>query len=339
MAIHLKTIDIFKNNFHIHDKIFVAYSGGLDSSVLLDSIIHNNIFKNRVKVIHIDHSYKKESLKWTIFCRLNCNFYKIILYKFKSKVEFKSNLESQFRYIRLHFFLNVICKNKTLFLAHHKNDLFETIFLKLFRGSGFLSFIALNFESKIFQINFNRPLLNLDKYHLLNYIINHGLNFILDNSNFNDKFSRNYLRKIVYSFLSKRWDLDNIIFKNRIFLRSNLNYLLIFLKFFKRTYGFNYKFLNIEYLSKLSLFTQIEILRCWINFFGYKSLNYNHLLFIIKNIFFKKLLYFKFHVKNFLLLKSRYNIYMFDNLDNIFFFKFFFYVNRYEIKLYFKFNF
>ena len=50
------------------DKIGIAFSGGLDSTVLLNSIIKLHP-KNRLIALHINHGVNPESDDWEIFCR------------------------------------------------------------------------------------------------------------------------------------------------------------------------------------------------------------------------------------------------------------------------------
>lgn len=304
---------ILLSNTNIHKHIFIGYSGGLDSSVLLDLLAQTAKKKSVLKAIHINYSYNYESYKWAVFCRLNCNNYKIVLYNFILNKKYVSNLEAKFRYLRLNIFSNIILKNKTLLLAQHKTDSFETIIINLFRGTGLSGLGGLKFESRLCQLNLVRPLLSKTREDLLRYAIKNAVCFVVDNSNFNNRFTRNYIRNLIYPIILKKWHLSNFIFKNRIFLYNTLGYLLIFFKYFIKTYGFNYRALSLVYLNNLSSFLRIEVLKLWLSFYNYKSLHYKHFFLIARMLSSNQPLAFDFHVKNYRVLKSKCFIYLIEN--------------------------
>ena len=118
-------------------KIVVAVSGGVDSVVLLDFLVHFFRNKNGQKwleenliVAHFEHGIRgKESQE-------DCEFVRRLAIKYGVKFEFKNgNLgenssEEKARNAR-YIFLRKIAKreNAIIFTAHHKNDLAETFAL------------------------------------------------------------------------------------------------------------------------------------------------------------------------------------------------------------------
>ena len=125
-------------------KIVVAVSGGVDSVVLLDFLVHFFRNKNGQKwleenliVAHFEHGIRrKESQE-------DCEFVRRLAEKDRLKFEFEhgnlgeNSSEENARNAR-YIFLRKIAKreNAIIFTAHHKNDLAETFALNLARGGG-----------------------------------------------------------------------------------------------------------------------------------------------------------------------------------------------------------
>ncbi len=123
------------SNFKFHKNIYIAYSGGVDSGVLL--YLTSKFFdKNKffIRVLHVNHGYNRSAFLWSLFCKNVCNEYKIPLVIFNSKTFSKNkNIEQECRFIRFNNFFDFIFKNSTLLLAHNEDDFLETMFLRLFR--------------------------------------------------------------------------------------------------------------------------------------------------------------------------------------------------------------
>ena len=63
----------FKALIKSFERIGVAYSGGLDSTVLLHLLSREIAFLNKVNAVHINHSINPDSDKWEEFCRKNAD--------------------------------------------------------------------------------------------------------------------------------------------------------------------------------------------------------------------------------------------------------------------------
>ncbi len=283
MAVKLKMLCVCKIKIHKHT--YIGYSGGIDSGVLLDSCCRELSEKYILKAVHINHSYNKASLRWNKFCKNICNIYRIALYTYTVKNEtYKSNLEQIFRSFRFKFFLKLIKKNSTLLLAHHANDLMETVLMRIFRGVGSLDVGGVKYKSKIGHINVVRPLLNLRKQHIVDYMVFNQLVNISDFFNFNIKFSRTYFRTYINQFFYSGILYEHLIIRY-MFLNFNIfNYVNKYVLLFFNTYGLRYKSLFIPYIVDISLFLINEVIRKWISFNNYKLPMYSNLKEIIKLI-------------------------------------------------------
>lgn len=190
-------------------KIVVAVSGGVDSVVLLDFLVHFFRNKNGQKwleenliVAHFEHGIRgKESQE-------DCEFVRRLAEKDRLKFEFehgnlgKNSSEERARNAR-YIFLRKIAKreNAIIFTAHHKNDLAETFALNLARGGGWRAVAC--FDSP----DIERPFLRFSKLEILKMAKQQGLIWREDSTNFSQKYARNRIRKTL-NFSEK--DLDSI---------------------------------------------------------------------------------------------------------------------------------
>jgi len=191
------------------NKIFVAFSGGLDSTALLflcNTALKQKKIKN-LKAIHINHNLSSNSDKWQQhsenFCRSNnIEFESFVVEVSKNR----SSIESQARQARYKIFESLLGENDQILLAHHMDDVFETILLRLFRGTGVDGLSGLNEKRSLGKGKIIRPFLNLPKSDLKIYIDENDLPYIEDDTNSNNDFDRNFLRNEIIPTLDKRWN-------------------------------------------------------------------------------------------------------------------------------------
>ena len=190
------------------NKIFVAFSGGIDSTALL--FLCNKALKQKkignLKAIHINHNLSKNSDYWQQHCESFCKSNNIKFESFIVKVsKNRSSIESQARQARYKIFESLLDKNDQILLAHHRDDVFETILLRLFRGTGVDGLSGLNERRSLGKGEIVRPFLNLSKSDLKIFIDENDLPYIEDDTNSNNDFDRNFLRNEIVPSLEKRW--------------------------------------------------------------------------------------------------------------------------------------
>lgn len=266
LPFEINFFDIF-SKFKFHRNIYIAYSGGVDSSVLL--YLCCSFFNRKkffIKAIHVNHGYSKASLRWKFFCKNICNEYKIPLVIF-DYINFNQNknIEQEFRFIRFNIFFNFIAKNSTLLLAHNEDDFLETMFLRLFRGSSVFSVFGIQYTAKLGKLNILRPLINFNKSDITNFAHTKKIKYIIDFSNFDVKFSRNYIRCKILPLIIFKWPNFNKVVLKSFILSSNFYFYFYFrLLFFSRSSGFDLNFLNLTYLYLLPYFLRCEVIKFWI---------------------------------------------------------------------------
>ncbi len=182
-----------------NDKIIVAVSGGIDSTVLLDLMMDLKDRLNlEIAVAHINHKLRGEESEedeafvkkladnYGIECFVHCANTKAFM------VEHKTSLQVGAREIRYKFFQTVkILKNFTkIATAHNANDNAETVLFNLLRGSGTSGLGGIPVK----RGDIIRPLLFAERKDIEQYAKLKSLQFRLDSSNTKDYYTRNLIR-------------------------------------------------------------------------------------------------------------------------------------------------
>ncbi|WP_338521474.1 tRNA lysidine(34) synthetase TilS [Candidatus Legionella polyplacis] len=188
-----------------YDRLFVGFSGGLDSTVLLYSLFAEQYFRSKIIALHINHNLSDRSYFWEDHCRQFCYNKKILFISKNIYFTKLSNVEQIARRIRYSIYLSILGKNDAILLGHHKNDQVETLLLHLFRGSGICGLSAMHPVRSLKLGYVVRPFLKYESYILRQYADENNLNWIDDDSNHNNVFSRNFLRNKVIPLITLRW--------------------------------------------------------------------------------------------------------------------------------------
>ncbi len=190
-------------------KYLVAFSGGMDSHVLLHllSILKQQHTELSVRAVHIHHGLQSVADNWPKHCQSVC---KDLHIPFKTlfldlNIESGESLEAVARQGRYQALQDVLQKDEVLLTAHHQRDQAETLLLQLFRGAGVQGLAAMPVmihAEKVFHI---RPLLDESYQSLQAYARENKLNFIEDPSNKDNSFDRNFLRNQILPQLREHW--------------------------------------------------------------------------------------------------------------------------------------
>ena len=189
-------------------KIAVAVSGGCDSlalTLILDEFCKKN--KIILYAVTIDHKMRKSSAKEAIGLgkilsdkKINHN---ILTSKKTKKIE--SNIESKLREMRYEMLYEFCQENKIeyLFLGHHIGDVAENFLIRLFRGSGLDGLSTMSEILQYQKIKLIRPLLDITKEELQNFLQKQQIQWFEDETNNDEKFLRNKIRNFLNSFEEK----------------------------------------------------------------------------------------------------------------------------------------
>ena len=206
------SFEIFQSclaNFPATPHYWVAYSGGLDSHVLLHLItrLQKQQPNIRVTAIHIHHGLQAEANQWLEHCRISCLKIAIPLKIIRVDAHAQSGQspEEAARISRYAAFKSLIKQDDILLTAQHQDDQAETVLLQLLRGSGLAGLAAMPGFGSFGAAYLARPLLPFSQQALDHYATRHQLSWIEDPSNLDDRYDRNYLRQSVLPQLRQRW--------------------------------------------------------------------------------------------------------------------------------------
>lgn len=189
-------------------RIWVAYSGGVDSHVLLHLLAtakHAEL--GTICAIHIDHGLHSDSAKWTEHCQVVANDLAVELSCIQVRVEGvdKLGLEAAARMARYNAFDQHLTENDVLLTAQHQQDQAETLLLQLFRGAGPKGLASMAHQFQLGDTPIIRPFLDIKQSDVLAYAQHHKLQWIEDPSNVETRWNRNYIRHNVLPEIEKRW--------------------------------------------------------------------------------------------------------------------------------------
>lgn len=188
--------------------IWVGYSGGIDSHVLLDGLVKSDVQKKfKIKAIHVNHGLSAHADQWQKHCADVCSHLGVEFYGQKLNIicKPKESLEAKARQARYDYFASMISPGDFILTAHHQQDQAETLLIQLLRGAGPKGLAAMPSVMSFAQGSLSRPLLGVTKQEISLYAQQHGLKWIEDESNANNQFARNYLRNNIMSLLVQRW--------------------------------------------------------------------------------------------------------------------------------------
>lgn len=188
--------------------VCVAYSGGVDSHVLLHLLAtthHPQL--PLVRALHIDHGLNPQSDEWARHCRQIADTLGIQFESIKVSVENinELGLEAAAREARYHAFRYDLGEDEVLLTAQHQQDQAETLMLQLLRGAGPSGLSAMWPVSQLNGLTVLRPFLSVNKHDIIEYAQLHHLKWIDDPSNSDRKINRNFLRHEIWPILETRW--------------------------------------------------------------------------------------------------------------------------------------
>jgi len=185
----------------------VAFSGGLDSTVLLHLLagLAQREQLPPLRAIHIQHGLQAAAQAWPAHCQRVCAALKVPLLLREVQVQPGASLEQAARDARYAAFVELLGADELLLTAQHRDDQAETLLFRLLRGAGARGLAAIPVSRPLGAGQLVRPLLEVSRAELEDYARANGLDWVEDPSNGDERFSRNFLRRQVLPVLTRRW--------------------------------------------------------------------------------------------------------------------------------------
>lgn len=189
--------------------LVIAYSGGVDSSLLLHAAYQFRAKTSiSVHALHVHHALSKNADAWAKHCEYESNKLNIpfTLRRVIVNAGARKSVEAEARnarYEALHSFCHA--NNGVLCLGQHAEDQLETILLQLKRGAGpqgLSGMGAVQWRNGILSL---RPMLALSKQDIVDTATKLQLQWVNDESNHDSSYDRNFLRNEILPALTARW--------------------------------------------------------------------------------------------------------------------------------------
>ncbi len=193
--------------YHCANNIFIGYSGGVDSHVLLHLLADIPELKHKLIAVYVHHGLQASADDWEIHCQLvaedlGVNFKCL---KVNAQALPGESPEEAARNARYQAFKQILKANDVLVFAQHRNDQLETVLLQLFRGAGLKGLSGMPGSIAFGAGVLLRPLLDITQEAIKQYAQEQALHWIEDPSNQDRQFDRNYLRHDIIPLLEQRW--------------------------------------------------------------------------------------------------------------------------------------
>lgn len=207
-AVLLATLDQFPGAAP-HRRYCVAFSGGADSTALLHALVQARLAgqASGLRAVHVNHHLQPQADEWARHAlqesaRLDVPMKVLDVSVAPRKGE---SIEASARASRYALFAGELEREELLLTAHHQDDQLETVLLQLLRGAGVAGLAAMPQCTRFARGWHGRPLLEVARADLVEYVTRHELPWIEDASNTDARFDRNFLRRHVLPALRQRW--------------------------------------------------------------------------------------------------------------------------------------
>ena len=187
--------------------VAVAFSGGIDSTVLADMLARQRRRFASLRLMHVDHGLQAASADWSQHCARFARSMRLPFVSLKARISRQSGAspEAAARDARYAQLAHALKPGEVLVTAQHRDDQVETLLLQLFRGAGVPGLAAMPPIADFGPGRIARPLLDVSRAEIEQYAQRRRLKWIEDPTNALVRFDRNFLRHRVLPGIRARW--------------------------------------------------------------------------------------------------------------------------------------
>lgn len=248
-------------------RYLIAYSGGLDSTVLLHWLTQAELTAP-LSAVHVHHGLQADADAWAQHCEKVCAGWgvPIELLHVKPCTDAGQSPEAAAREARYAALRSVMCSGDVFLTAHHQDDQAETFLLQALRGAGPRGLASMPVSREFAPGMHVRPLLNVSRTELESYARCHALSWIEDPSNRETRFSRNFLRHELMPRIRQHWPQAAALLRRSASLSAEAAVILdsVAVEDLTRCAGSEAAALRIPALLALKTERRRNLLRVWI---------------------------------------------------------------------------
>lgn len=199
-------ITLLHKELHVSTKhpLVLSVSGGIDSMSLFTMLLDSGY---RLVVVHFNHQKRDESIIEKDLVETFSKKHNIPFHYYTIDVA-DGNFHHQAHLLRAHYLMEVARLYKTPYIvtAHHLDDLFENILMKLTRGSNLLGYAGMQMIHQEGEFTYIKPLLYTSKSELVDYATEHHILYLNDSSNEDNYYLRNRYRHAIVPVMKQEND-------------------------------------------------------------------------------------------------------------------------------------
>jgi tRNA(Ile)-lysidine synthase len=184
-------------------RYWLAFSGGLDSTVLLHLLAARGL---PLTAVHVHHGLQAQADAWAAHCQAVCDALGVPLEQLRVQVQpAGEGPEAAARAARYRALAACLGPGEILATAHHRDDQAETVLLRLLRGSGVRGLAAMKPLSSFAAGQLWRPLLGERRAALAAWAAERGIHGLHDPHNQDPRYARSWLRQQIMPLLRQRY--------------------------------------------------------------------------------------------------------------------------------------
>ncbi|MCC4787174.1 tRNA lysidine(34) synthetase TilS [Vibrio splendidus] len=251
------------------NRLIVAFSGGVDSRVLLElAAQYAQTHGIECCAVHVHHGLSKNADHWAEQCQTWCDALSVSLAVERVSLDIDSgeSVEELARDARYNAFQKHLSFGDVLITGQHIDDQLETFLLALKRGSGPKGLSSMAKMMPFANAHIVRPLLSVTRTDIEGAARDMALTWVEDESNQDVRFDRNFIRHQVTPTLTERWPSFRESVSRSAQLCAEQELLLdeLLESHFQQALGDSQN-LSVEALSQHSDLLRARLLRMWLS--------------------------------------------------------------------------